>query len=149
VRKSCAVCSKEFEAAKPNARFCGATCRKRSSRSKPATPQPSATTTAAAVTAPASSAGAPPSVGSPQSLYEAVKAKLAEVERLDTIAGAHALELANRIVNAPGMNTGVAALSKQLQAVLAEALVDTSTAADPMDELEKRRAEKLARAAAS
>lgn len=145
MRKSCAVCSNEFEAAKPNARFCGATCRKRASRSKPATPQPSATTTAPAVTVPRP----PADPGTPQSLYEAVKAKLAEVERLDTIAGAHALELANRIVNAPGMNTGVAALSKQLQAVLAEALVDTSTVADPMDELEKRRAEKLARAAAS
>lgn len=122
MRRECAVCSAPFEAQRPQAKYCGDTCRQRAKRgglaqSRTAAPRP------------ASDSG----------LLEAVRAELEGAGRLDTVAGQHALELANRIVNAPGMNTGVAALSKQLQAVLAEALRNSGQSVNPLDELRARR----------
>jgi len=80
-------------------------------------------------------------------LVEAVRSALVEAGRLHTVPGQHAMELARRIVNAPGMNTGVSALSKQLQAVMTEALSGAVAAADPVDELRARRDRKRGRLA--
>lgn len=125
MQRSCAVCSTPFEAQRPQAKFCSATCRVRNSRG--------ATSVAPPPTEPASDG--PPADG----LTDAVEKALGDAERLNTVAGQHALELARRIVSAPGMNTGVAALSKQLQAVLAEALRGASQQVNPLDELKARR----------
>ncbi|AHG24322.1 hypothetical protein PBI_MICHELLEMYBELL_1 [Mycobacterium phage MichelleMyBell] len=130
MRRECAVCGQPFEAQRPQAKYCGETCRKRAQRGGIAKQKQQQT-------APAPAASAAPSGGG---LIETVQAALEQADRLNTIAGQHALELARRIVYAPGMNTGVAALSKQLQAVLAEALAGTApVAADPVDELKARR----------
>ncbi|AYQ98227.1 hypothetical protein SEA_CHEWBACCA_1 [Mycobacterium phage Chewbacca] len=127
MRRDCAVCGQAFEAKRPQAKYCGDTCRKRAQRGGIAQQKHQQ--------APPVSSAAPAS-----GLIETVQAALEEAGRLNTIAGQHALELARRIVHAPGMNTGVAALSKQLQAVLAEALAgSTAVAADPVDELKARR----------
>lgn len=127
MQRECAVCSKPFEAQRPQAKYCGSTCRTRATRGGMAKPKP------------------PQLVQTPSSgLVDAVRAELEATGRLGTIAGQHAMELATRIVSAPGMNTGVAALSKQLQAVLADALRGANVAADPLDELRKRRDRKRA-----
>ncbi|QBI97245.1 hypothetical protein KD930_gp01 [Mycobacterium phage Kevin1] len=128
MRRECAVCGQPFEAQRPQAKYCGETCRKRAQRGGIAKQKQQAPLTPPASATPAGG------------LIETVQAALEEADRLHTIAGQHALELARRIVYAPGMNTGVAALSKQLQAVLAEALAGAaSVAADPVDELKARR----------
>lgn len=129
MQRSCAVCGASFEAQRPQAKYCGDTCRKRAQRGGLATPAP-----------------APVVDRSMSGLVDAVTAELEAAGRVNTVAGQHALELANRIVNAPGMNTGVAALSKQLQAVLAEALRNSSVAVNPLDELRARRDAKRAAA---
>ncbi len=61
--------------------------------------------------------------------------------------GQHALEIAKRIVGAPGMNTGVASLSKELSRVMGEARSVSTVAADPVDDLKARRDAKRAAAA--
>jgi len=123
MQRSCAVCSAPFEAQRPQAKYCGDTCRKRAQRGGIA-----------------DTASPAPQVDRPTTgLLDAVQAELDAAGRSNSVAGQHALELANRIVNAPGMNTGVAALSKQLQAVLAEALKNSATAVNPLDELRARR----------
>lgn len=128
MRRECAVCSKPFEAQRPTAKYCGSTCRTRATRGGIATP----------------SKTPQPVQASASGLVDAVRAELEAADRLGTIAGQHAMELATRIVAAPGMNTGVAALSKQLQAVLAEALQGVGAVADPLDELRARRDRKRA-----
>lgn len=123
--KYCEVCGKPFEAQRPTAKYCGSTCRANKSRGR-------------VDVAPIQSS--PANVDKPVSgLKDAVTAELEAADRLNTVAGQHALELAHRIVSAPGMNTGVAALSKQLQSVLAEALRGASQQVNPLDELKARR----------
>ena len=72
-------------------------------------------------------------------LVAAVRAELEAADRLSTVAGQHALELARRIAAAPEMSSGVAALSRELRAVMGEALAGVGAAADPVDELRARR----------
>ena len=136
MQKLCTVCSSAYEAQRPQAKYCGDTCRKRASRAGLSKAKPAASAAAKSVAA---------SRGS--GLVAAVRAALESADRVNTIAGQHALELAGRIVNAPGMNTGVAALSKQLQAVVAEALANAREAGDAVDELEARRDDRRERAA--
>jgi len=143
MERKCLVCGTPYLAQRPQAKYCGATCRQRARRGGLAGAPP------AAVAAATAAVNTVESAGSSSGLIAAVTAELEAAGRLNTVAGQHALELANRIVNAPGMNTGVAALSKQLQAVLAEALRDaaTSGAVDPVDELKARRDAKRRRTA--
>lgn len=129
MKRSCAVCKEPFEAQRPQAKYCGTTCRTRAHRGGIARKR--GTTEAPP---------APTMERETSGLLDAVKAELEAARRTNTVAGQHALELANRIVNAPGMNTGVAALSKQLQNVLAEALRgSTGPQVNPLDELKARR----------
>lgn len=123
MQRSCTVCGTGFEAQRPQAKYCSAKCRMRKARGHET-----------ADTEPAPEADRPVS-----GLIDAVTAELEAADRLNSVAGQHALELAKRIVNAPGMNTGVAALSKQLQAVLAEAVKGASQQVNPLDELRARR----------
>jgi len=124
MQRNCAVCDVPFEAQRYQAKYCGDTCRKRAQRGGIAGKTESV---------------APPVDRKVAGLIDAVTAELEAAGKANSVAGQHALELASRIVNAPGMNTGVAALSKQLQAVLAEALRGATHAANPLDELRARR----------
>ena len=129
MQRNCDVCTASFEAKRPQARYCSTRCRTRASRG------------GLAVSRNAKAAPAAPTVTRETSgLLDAVQAELEAAGKVNTVAGQHALELAARIVNAPGMNTGVAALSKQLQNVLAEALRGaTGPQVNPLDELKARR----------
>ena len=127
MQRNCAVCTESFDAKRPQAKYCSTRCRTRASRAGLASSRNPA-------------AVAPMVTRETSGLLDAVQAELEAAGKLNTVAGQHALELAARIVNAPGMNTGVAALSKQLQNVLAEALRGSVSAqANPLDELKKRR----------
>ena len=128
MQRSCLVCSGPFEAQRPQAKYCGETCRKRAQRGG-----------IAKTSAPAMVVDRPVS-----GLLDAVTAELEAAKRLNSVAGQHALELANRIVSAPGMNAGVGALSKELSRVMAEAVKGSVVVANPLDELRARRDAKRA-----
>lgn len=123
MQKQCAQCGKPFDYQKPTAKFCSGSCRATFSKTKPAESPPPETIPARPVSG----------------LVEAVMAELEALERLDTVTGRHALELASRIVSAPGMNAGVASLSKELSRVLAEVRSKSTVVANPLDELKARR----------
>ena len=114
------------DAVNPNRRWCSDRCRKRASRAGIASTR---------------TTSRPPAPLRPVSgLLDAVAAELAAADRTNTVAGQLALELARRITDAPPMNTGVAALSKQLSATMAQALSGAGRPArDPVDQLKKRR----------
>lgn len=129
MQRNCAVCNESFDAKRPQAKYCSTRCRTRASRAGLAVGRNSK-----------AAAAAPTITRETSGLLDAVQAELEAAGKLNTVSGQHALELASRIVNAPGMNTGVAALSKQLQNVLAEALRGTAgPQVNPLDELKKRR----------
>lgn len=130
--RNCDFCGQSYAAQRPTSKFCSSTCRGKNSRGD----QP-----------PVAAVSAPVDPGRPVAgLVDAVSAELEALGRLDSVTGQHALELANRIVSAPGMNAGVAALSKELSRVLVDAR-GSSAVVDPVDELGARRDAKLKRAA--
>ena len=139
MQRVCVVCSGPYEAVRPQAKYCGETCKKRAQREGIAASRRGSA-------APASSAEANP-VRPVTGLLDSVRAELEVLKKLNSVSGQHALEIAGRIASAPGMNTGVAALSKELSRVLAEARATATVVADPVDELGKRRDAKLQRAA--
>lgn len=71
---------------------------------------------------------------------------LQDADRLDTVLGQQALALAAQIVSPFQTGAGVASLSKELRAVMAEAMRGVAAAADPVDELRRRRDAKRAAA---
>ncbi|SRX93572.1 hypothetical protein MSP7336_01811 [Mycobacterium shimoidei] len=128
MQRQCAVCGKPFEARRPQARFCGATCRKRHSRN----PSAAAPADAPAVVAPMTNRKP---VGD---LVEATRAELERLGRLDTVAGQQALRLADEMYRFQTAG-GLAAISKELSRVLAEIRQTVNVVDDPIDELKARR----------
>lgn len=163
MQKPCAVCSKPFEAQRPQAKYCGETCKKRAQRSgqagsrdrkKRPAPDPAAAVAAVLGTTPP---GAPDAAGAdPAPLYApvgvlaSVVKELADAQRLDTVLGQLALKLASRLESAT-FDTGSSftALSKELRAVMAAAVAGAHVEDDEVDELQKRRDEKEAAARAA
>lgn len=132
--KTCAHCGTAFEARTARARYCGSTCRARASEKAKrdgATPSP-----AAMPVAPVQSAA------SAGGLVEAVRRELEAAQRLDSFLGQQALGLAARIEAGGDTGSAVAALSKELRAVMDAALADAPKAADALDELSERRRRK-------
>lgn len=130
MQRSCAQCTKPFEAQRPTAKFCGGTCRKRAQRVGRGVPP-----------VPASIANA--QVGD---LVSAVQAELVAAGRENSSLGMQAVRLARRMGE---FDTGssLAALSKELRGVMGEALANVEVAADPLDELQVKRDAKRRRAA--
>ena len=128
MQRKCASCGRSYQAARPNSKFCGDTCRKRAQRSpKPTTmKQPKA----------------PPVlvVG----LGAVTARELEAADRLDTVLGQAALVLARRIESPMETGASVASMTKQLRETLADALKGAAQAADPLDEIRARRESKRA-----
>lgn len=120
----CAQCGKSFSAKRSTARYCSSSCRARASQG-----------VASLTVAPAAS----PS-GSP--LVEVTRATLSDAGVLDTVSGQSALLLAERLGGGTETGAAMAALSKQLEALVAAALASVSRA-DQMDEVTQRRDAKL------
>lgn len=135
--KTCEICKTEFDSQRHYARFCSGRCRARAHRAGISQPRPGSKKK------PKPEPKKKPEPVNPDGLLEAVRAELDAAGVTRTAAGQHALELASRIVNATALNTGVAAMSKQLQSVMADALgpADNAKAApvNPLDELKARR----------
>lgn len=122
---TCAYCGNPFEGQKSSAKYCSGTCRAKFSKNGgPELPPPSPVVEVDHQV---------------EGLMDAVRSELDAAGRLNSMVGQHALELANRIVNAPGMNAGVAAMSKELSRVMSEALRTSTTTVNPLDELRARR----------
>lgn len=127
--RPCEQCGSGFEAKSPAARFCGARCRKASSRGT------APTTSVTPVTF-----GAPGVTG--KSTVQACRDELEAGGRSETFLGAAALALADRVDNATAV-MGFAALVKELRATMAAAMAGVQVTADEVDELRARRDRKL------
>lgn len=126
--KNCVVCRQPFDAKRPNAKFCGPTCRQRSHRGAPVTDLP-VSAGSALVSA---------------DLVGAVTAELERADRLGSFLGQQAVELASTICHPMTTANAKAALSKELRAVMAEALrvnAKADAVQDARDELAARRAQ--------
>lgn len=121
----CQGCGKSFESKRRDRKFCDATCRQRGHRrgGKPA-----------AVTG----------LGKVAPIVAAVRRELEVGERLDSALGQQALALAEQIASGYQSGSAIATLSRELRAVMAEALADAPRADDALDELAKRREAKAA-----
>lgn len=118
----CAHCGDTFDAQRSTKKYCGSSCRAKASTSDGPPPPP------ATVSRPVSG------------LVDAVSAELEALSKVDSVTGQHALELASRIASAPAVSSGVAALSKELSRVLADARRNSVAATvNPLDELKARR----------
>lgn len=125
---TCATCGKRFEAQRKTARFCGPTCRQRAHRG-------SEVPVAPVEVLPAQGASEP-------ALVAATRKELADAERENSTLGQIALRLAAQLAVAADTGSGTAALSKELRAVMTEALANAPKAADSLDELAQRRVRK-------
>lgn len=122
-QRVCEVCESGFEGRR-DARFCSATCRKRSSRGADGAPD--------------------------DGLVRSVRKELEDADRLESFAGQLALQLAREMA-APGA-TGIAAMSKELRVVMADALGGRSGSqgepeSDVVNEIKERRERKAREAA--
>ena len=126
--RNCEACGERIESTNKRKRFCDSKCRGRGHRGDSAP--------AVASVEPVE----PPAVG----LVSATERTLEQAGRLDTVVGQQAMALARRIASPNESGSGVAALSKELRAVMVEAMAGANVAADPLDELRKRRDSKRA-----
>ncbi len=126
MQRECDVCGLQYSATRPNSRFCGPTCGKRSQRARAAGMPLRAVSH--------DDLEAPPSL-----LVEAVTRELDEVGRFGTVAGQAAVLLAGRIASRRETGAATAALARELSATMDRALAGVAKAADPLDEIRARR----------
>lgn len=135
MRKQCASCASEWEAKSAKAKYCSDRCRVRAYERRKA-----GTDSQTGQVVPLE-----PQQPSTESLVAATRAELEHTGRVDTALGQSALALAQRVdagSSEPG--SSFAALVREHRAVLAEAVKDAETAADPLDEVRARRERKRA-----
>ena len=128
MERPCDDCGRMYEAKRASSRFCGDTCKKRAQRRPAGAPAPIAE-------APEPTSG----------LVEVTRRTLEDAGRLDTVLGQQALALAQRLASPRETGASVATMSRELRAVMAEALRGVAVAADGVDEMKARRDAKLAR----
>jgi len=121
--RNCDDCGSAYEARRPNHRFCSTACRVRHHQKGLSGPPVVAAKRPAA----------------PSGLVAAVKRELDAADRSHTALGETAVALAESLVSSYSTGAAKAVLSKELRSVLAEALEGASVAADPVDELRRRR----------
>jgi hypothetical protein len=77
-------------------------------------------------------------------LIKSYRGQLERVEQLNTPAGAQVMLLAQELTGGAHSASGVAALSRELRALLEVVLARATTHSDALDELAKKRQQKLA-----
>lgn len=140
---SCVVCGASFEAQKPQAKTCGATCRKRRARGAGSRDVPISRPvirTDVTVSRPAPDV-VRPNFANHEGAVAAVTAELEAVGGTATTLGQIALCLAVRLETSQiDTGSGLASLSKELRSVMAEVIGGSNSAViDPIDELRARR----------
>lgn len=134
--RNCAVCGRTYTAKDPRSKYCGDACRQRHARGTPVCKNPMT-----------KRVGGDALNGRPaprDDLVVAVMTALESAGKLDSVQGQLAMTLA--IVVAAGGDTasGLASLSKELRAVMAEALGNAKAGGDEMDMLKTKRQAKRA-----
>jgi hypothetical protein len=127
--RQCDVCSVEYLAKRRNSRFCSDRCRKRAQRG------------AATVTSQANVVEVAPEEPSP--LVATVISESEAAGQLNSSLDQQAVLLAGRIGAPFDTGSSVAALSKELRAVMAKALEGAQLGAGPLVQLRARRLSKL------
>lgn len=130
---TCARCAQPFSAASKRARFCSVKCRTQATRAR-AAGQPESLAPAKPKRA---SKAKPEAV--PTGTLGAVMAELQAAGRLDSSAGQAAVALARRIDDGAESSAGLAALTREMRAAMAEALSRAEATGDALDELRARR----------
>lgn len=138
MKRACEDCKTSFEAKRPTARFCSATCQKRAKRRAERTIAP--TTKPVAVLPGAEREDQVED----ESIAGATIKALRDAGRLDTPRGRLALKAA-RIIDASTAIMGMAALMKDFDRALEAALAGAVVEHDEVDEVERKRQEKLRR----
>jgi endogenous inhibitor of DNA gyrase (YacG/DUF329 family) len=131
---TCARCAQPFSTSSRRARFCSSKCRTAATRAR-AKGQPETV----AVPAKPKVKRKPKSTDSPTGTLGAVISELTTAGRLETSAGQAAIALATRIDEGAESSAGLAALTRELRAAMAEALANVTEAGDALDELRARR----------
>jgi hypothetical protein len=134
MEKDCARCGKPFESRQSAARFCSKVCRNQANRAR-------------AQGQPESLAPKPKRARKPKAQTEdfptgtlgAVIAELTAAGRLQTSAGQAAIALASRIDAGAESSSGLAALTREMRAAMAQATANVAQAGDALDELRAKR----------
>lgn len=129
--RTCDVCGQPYQAKMSRSRYCSGRCRARYTREHRSQ----------------LSAPAPLQARRDDDVVEAVTSELAAAGRLDSSLGRSALRLAALMADPLAAGGAVAAVSKELRAVMAEALRDVSVVDDAVDELQRRRDHAIGRSA--
>src|SRR5690242_13088527 len=115
----CEECGEAFEAKRSTAKYCSTRCRTRATRRRAeGRPAPAAPAAPAADARPAQER--PRQSEDVPLLVAATIGELAKAERLSTTLGQQAVRLAERMVASSETGAGVASLSKELRATMAE-----------------------------
>lgn len=135
---TCARCAQTFSTSSRRARFCSPKCRTQATRARakgetetlaiPAKPKPKRTRKPTA-----------PEPDAPVGALGAVLAELRAAGRLESSAGQAAVALARRIDDGAESSAGLAALTREMRAAMAEALSRAEATGDALDELRARR----------
>jgi hypothetical protein len=142
--RTCAWCGKPFQAKRSHAKTCSEVCRGRMNTRKRRLAANGATDANASPEAPAPMPLEP--TGS-DGVQEMVAETLQHANRYDAPHGQIAVVLARRLDSAHTETAvGITALSRELERILEKALAGVQVKPDELDELEKRRREKAARA---
>jgi len=130
--RQCDRCGQTFAPASKRARFCSVKCRTQATRAR-AAGQPEALPTKPKRTR------KPKAADSPTGTLGAVMVELTDAGRLQTSAGQAAIALATRIDAGAESSAGLAALTRELSARMAEATANVAQAGDALDELRAKR----------
>ena len=130
---TCARCAQPFSTSSKRARFCSVKCRTQATRAR-AQGQPEALPAAKP-----KRTRKPKPTDSPTGTLGAVVAELTEAGRLQTSAGQAAVALARRIDDGAESSSGLAALTREMRAAMAEATANVAQAGDALDELRAKR----------
>lgn len=133
MRVTCARCASEFDARSKRARFCSPKCRLEAHQARSKGEPELAPVAAKPKRKPRKKAE--PIGGT----LAAVTAELSAVGRLESSAGQAAVALARRIDEGAESSSGLAALTREMRAAMAEALARVEATGDALDELRARR----------
>jgi ABC-type transporter Mla subunit MlaD len=137
MERDCDRCGQTFAPASKRGRFCSVKCRTQATRAR-ATGQPESIAAKPKRTRkPKADAQVEPD--SPIGTLGAVITELTDAGRLNTSAGQAAVALASRIDAGAESSSGLAALTREMRAAMAEATANVAQAGDALDELRAKR----------
>lgn len=142
----CSQCGTEFEAKRSTAKYCSPTCRQRARRG---TNEPGKVETEAEPVDESPKPALAVSVLLGEDIVAATKRDLEAVDKLDSVAGRQAMVVAARMTLPKATGSEIAALSRELSRLMLLAVGKAGQEADPVDEVKRKRDEKLAKARAT